>query len=127
VVRFSAAMLEGLRPRALVGAMRGQLVLRYVQDPATTADLGVTIEVYAEDLARTVGRVRVGVDVPGRDPLDMAGSRVVLRTDRDEWQAETDETGGVDFAPVPLAALPSLRVEITPPVAAGVTLAAQSA
>jgi hypothetical protein len=116
VVQFSEALLEALRPRALAGAMRGPLVLRYVQDPATTADMGVTIEVYADDLARTVGRVHVGVDLPGRDPLDMAGSRVVLRAATGQWEGETDETGGADFAPVPLAALPTLRVEITPAV-----------
>jgi hypothetical protein len=115
VIQFSDALIASLRPQALVGATRGQLVLRYVQDPTTTAELGVTIEVYAEDTARTVGRVRVGVDLPGRDPLDMAGSQVVLRADGAEWRSETDETGGVDFTPVPLTALPNLRVEIMPP------------
>lgn len=115
MVQFSGAMLEALRPYALVGAARGELVLRYVQDPLTTADMGVTIEVYAEDQARTVGRVHVGVDIPWRDPLDMAGSLVVLRAASGEWRGETDETGRADFAPVPLSALPSLRVEVTPP------------
>ncbi|HWQ14348.1 MAG TPA: hypothetical protein VNL77_16230 [Roseiflexaceae bacterium] len=115
VVEFGEALLASLRPPSLAGATRGQLMLRYVQDSATTADLSVTIEVYAEDPDRTVGRVRVGVDLPGRDALDMSGSRVVLRAAGDEWCAETDETGGVDFTPVPLSLLPQLRVEITPP------------
>ena len=115
IVIALGASYNAAQPSALLGAARGQLVLRYVQDPATTADLGVTIEVYAEDAARTIGRVRVGVDLPGRSPFDMSGSTVVLQTDGEQWQSETDEMGGVDFLAVPLSSLPSLRVEIIPP------------
>lgn len=114
VVQFSDELIERLRPHPLLGAPRGPLVLRYVQDPRTTADVRVTIEVYAEDAARTLGRVRVGVDIPGRDPLDLAGCGVVLRIAAREWRAETDEAGVAIFAAVPLSALAELRVEIEP-------------
>ena len=77
-------------------------------------NLDVSIEVYTENVAQQQGRVRVGVDVAGRSPLDQHGSLVTLYLGEANWEAETDETGCVDFVPVPLEDLPSLRVEITP-------------
>ena len=69
---------------------------------------------YTEDAAHQQGRVRVGVDIASRSPLDQHGSLVTLYLGEANWEAETDETGCVDFVPVPLEDLPSLRVEITP-------------
>jgi hypothetical protein len=114
VVKFSEALIEALAPRSLAGATRGQFLYRYVQEPGSVRDLEVTIEVFAEDAARGLGRVRVSVDVPSHGPLDQSGSQVVVRADEAAWQGETDETGCVDIAPIPLAAMPRLRVEITP-------------
>jgi len=116
-IRFSPALLDGLRQPSLAGAARGargELILRYTQEPGSVRDLDVSIEVYTEDAAQQQGRVRVGVDVATRSPLDQRGSLVTLYLGEANWAAETDETGCVDFVPVPLEDLPSLRVEITP-------------
>lgn len=114
LIEFSEALLDILRGPQLAGDLRGQLLYRYVQDPDSVHDLNVTIEAFAEDLAGGLGRVRVLVDRPSRDPLDQSGSRVELRADGEAWQDETDDSGCVDFSPIPLAALPRLRVAISP-------------
>jgi hypothetical protein len=114
LISFSEALLESLGPAALAGASRGQLLYRYVQEPGSVADMEVAIEVYAEQAEAHAGRVHVSVDVPTRGPFDQVGSTVVLHADEAIWRGETDESGSVDFAHVPLAALPRLRVEITP-------------
>jgi hypothetical protein len=116
-IHFSSALLPSLRPQSLAGAARGargDLLLRYTQEPGSVQDLDVSIEVYAEDAAQQQGRVRVGVDVASRSPLEQHGSLVKLFLGQANWEAETDETGCADFVPVPLDDLPSLRVEITP-------------
>ena len=113
-VQFSPALVAALAPRAAVGAARGQFLFRYVQEPGSVDDLGVTIEVFAEDAAGNLGRVRVGVDVPSRDALDQSGSRVVVRAGEAAWHGETDESGSVDLAPIPLSVVNQMRVEITP-------------
>jgi hypothetical protein len=116
-IRFSSALLASMRQQPLAGAARaagGQLLCRYTQEPGSVHNLDVSIEVYTEDAAQQQGRVRVGVDVASRSPLDQYGSLVTLYLGEANWEAETDETGCVDFAPIPLAELPSLRVEITP-------------
>ncbi len=116
-IRFSAALLASMRQQPLAGAARaarGQLIFRYTQEPGSIHDLDVLIEVYTEDVAQRQGRVRVGVDVASRSPLDQHGSLVTLYLGDASWAAETDETGCVDFVPVSLEDLPSLRVEITP-------------
>ena len=116
-IRFSPALLASMRQSPLTGAARagrGQLIFRYTQEPGSVDDLDVSIEVYTEDIAQQQGRVRVGVDVASRSPLEQHGSLVTLYLGNSNWEAETDETGCVDFVPVPLEHLPSLRVEITP-------------
>lgn len=117
VIRFSDALLAMMRQPSLAGAMRsarGQLLYRYTQEPSSLHDLDVSIEVYAEDIEQRRGRVRVGVDVPSRGPLDQTGSLVTLYLGNANWHGTTDDSGCVDFAPIPLDSLPSLRVEITP-------------
>ena len=114
IVVFSDALLKALRQPTLAGATRGQLLYRYVQEPGSVQDLDVTIEAFVEDAASRLGRIRVGVDVPSRGPFDQAGSQVVLHAGETTWQDETDEVGCVDFAPIPLEALPQLRVEVIP-------------
>ncbi len=116
-IYFSEALLSSARQQSLAGAARGargELIFRYTQEPGSVHDLDVSIEVYTEDAAQQQGRVRVGVDVGSRSPLDQNGSLVTLYLGEENWEAATDETGCVDFAPVPLEQLPSLRVEITP-------------
>jgi hypothetical protein len=116
-IQFSDALLSSIRQPRLAGAARagrGQLIFRYIQEPSSLHDLDVSIEVYAEGASQQHGRVRVGVDVPSRSPLEQSGNLVTLYLGNANWEAETDETGCVDFVPVPLEDLASLRVEITP-------------
>ena len=114
VIAFSQGLLDRLRQPALAGAARGRLLYRYAREAGAADDLEVTIEVFAEDPARDLGRVRVCVEAAGRDPLDQAGNRVELRAGSLACHGETDETGEVAFPALPLAALPGLRVEIAP-------------
>jgi hypothetical protein len=114
VVVLSASILQAVHDQSLAGALRGQLLYRYVQDQQSVANLEVAIDVYAEDAHPGQSRVRVSVEVPSRDPMDQAGCRVALHADEAHWAGQTDELGLVDFAPVPLNALPHMRVEITP-------------
>jgi hypothetical protein len=56
--------------------------------------------------------VRVSVECQDRDPFDQAPSRVIARTADTSWEGTTDATGCIAFEAVPLAALPSLTIEI---------------
>jgi hypothetical protein len=113
IILFSEPLLRAPAP-SYTGAARGRLLYRYIQDPGSVEDLEVTIEVFAEERARGQGRVQIMVDVPSRGALDQTGSRVTLRAGDDAWEGETDESGYVDFAPIPLDVVPTLRVEIAP-------------
>lgn len=112
VVQFSQALLDLLRPPTLAGATRGRLLYHYTQAPGTVADLDLTIEVFLEGSDPALARVSVCVEASGRDPLDQAGAVVTLHAVGLSRSGVTDETGGVDFATVPLAALPDLRVTV---------------
>jgi hypothetical protein len=114
VITFPAPILQATQRQSLAGVLRGRLLYHYVQDPRSVADLEVSIDVYAEETRPGQGRVRVSVEVPSRDPMEQAGSLVVLRADAVRLDGRTDELGQVDFSPVPLEALPHMRVEITP-------------
>lgn len=114
VVFLSASILQAVHEQSLAGALRGQLLYHYVQEPQSVANLEVSIDVFAEDTHPGQSHVRVSVEVPSRDPMDQAGCQVVLHADEAHWVGQTDELGLVDFAPVPLNALPHMRVEITP-------------
>jgi hypothetical protein len=111
IIVFTEALLTTLHKPSLAGAARGELMYRYVQEPGP---LRVTIEVYAESEASMTGRVQVNVDIDSRDPFEQQGTQVVLRAGEEAWQGQTDQTGYVDFTPVPLSSLPGLRVEVTP-------------
>jgi hypothetical protein len=114
VIVFSQQLLEALRQPGMAGALRGQLLYRYMPEVGSLPDLDVTIAAFVEEAATGAGRVRVDVEVPSRGPFDQSGNQVVLHADDSIWQDETDEVGSVDFAPFPLEALPRLRVQITP-------------
>jgi len=114
VITLPAPILQATQRQSLAGVLRGQLLYRYTQEPRSVANLEVSIDVYAEEAQPGQGRVRVSVEVPSRDPLEQAGSLVVLHADEVRLDGRTDELGYVDFSPVPLAALPHMRVEITP-------------
>ena len=112
VVQFSRMLLDLLRPPALVGAARGRLLYRYAQAAGTFAELDLAIEIFAEESDPAHVRVSVCAEAPGRDPLDQAGARVILRASGLSRAGVTDETGNVDFAGVPLGALADLRVVV---------------
>jgi len=114
VITLPTPILEATKQQSLAGVLRGRLLYHYVQDPRSVADLEVSIDVYAEEVRPGHGRVRVSVEVPSRDPIEQAGSLVVLRADTVRLDGRTDDLGQVDFFPVPLDALPHMRVEITP-------------
>ena len=118
VIDFSQALLDSLRPSLLVGATRGQLLYRYEQAPGSLPDLELAIEVFEDDGDQQSGWVRVSVEVPSRDPLDQPPTMVSLQARDLIRVGTTDETGLVDFAAVPLAVLPTLRVTVDrrPPV-----------
>lgn len=110
VIDCSQALLGALRPSTLAGATRGGALYRYEQEPGTLPDLELAIEIFAEDEARQLGWVRVSIEVPSCDPLEQPPTAVSLQATDLDRTGTTDETGLVDFAAVPLAALSSLRV-----------------
>jgi hypothetical protein len=115
VVEFSQALLESIQQPAVAQAARGQLHYHYTPQPAPPDNLGLTIDVFADDNAPDQGNVQVLIDVPGRDPLDQAGIRVTLRVGDLVWEGATGPSGSVTFTAVPLALLPQLRVEVALP------------
>jgi hypothetical protein len=112
VIDFSQALLDLPRPSALAGTTRGQLLYRYEQAPGSLMDLELVIEVFADDGDQQSGWVRVSVEVPSCDPLDQPPTAVGLHAKDLGRTGTTDETGIVDFAAVPLAVLPTLRVTV---------------
>ncbi len=112
VIDFSHALLDSLRPSSLAGATRGRLLYHYEQAPGSLADLELAIDIFADDGDQQSGWVRVSVEVPSRDPLDQPPAAVGLHARDLIRTGTTDETGTVDFAAVPLAVLPTLRVTV---------------
>ncbi|HEX8681264.1 MAG TPA: hypothetical protein VF707_03055 [Ardenticatenaceae bacterium] len=115
VMQFSQAVLDAFKPPSLAGAMRGQLLYSYTQEPEPPLNLGVAIEISRDDENPKMACVSVAVDDPNRSPFEQAGNRIVLRADGKEWQGETDETGSFEVPGIPLALLPQLQVEVAPP------------
>jgi hypothetical protein len=115
VVAFSEALLASMRQPALLQGARGQSLYRYTPEPAPPDNLGLTIDVFADDGAAEQGNVQVLLDVPGRDPLDQSGIGVTLRVGDLVWEGATSASGSVTFTAVPLRLLPQLRVEVTLP------------
>lgn len=111
IVSFSQALLDSLRPPALAGASRGQLLYSYTLQPPTLPGFDVNIDVFAT--SAQLGFVRINVESLDRDPFDQAPSQVVARAADATWQGVTDATGCIAFEAVPLADLPHLTIEIT--------------
>ncbi|MBV9788720.1 MAG: hypothetical protein JOZ51_11130 [Chloroflexi bacterium] len=107
IVVFSQALLDSLRPPALAGAARGQLLYSYTLQPP---GLDVQIDVFAT--GAQIGFVRINVESLDRDPLDQTPSQVVARAAGATWHGTTDESGCIAFDAVPLADLPHLTIEI---------------
>lgn len=108
IVSFSQALLDSLRPSALAGAARGQILYSYAIQPP---GLDVHIDMFAT--SAQLGFVRINVESLDRDPFDQPPSQVVARAADATWQGVTDATGCIAFEAVPLADLPHLTIEIT--------------
>jgi hypothetical protein len=115
VVVFSEALLASMRQPSPLRAARGQALYRYTPEPAPPDNLGLSIDVFADDDSADQGNVQVLLDVPGRDPLDQSGIRVTLCVGDLAWEGATGPSGSVTFTAVPLKLLPQLRVEVTLP------------
>jgi hypothetical protein len=114
VICFSEPLVGAFAAQSQAGVARGALLYRYVQEPRSVGDLEVSIDVYAEEGQPGQGRVRVSVEIPSRDPFQQSGSQVIVRAEHESWEGVTDDLGVAVLGPVPLAALPRLRVEIRP-------------
>ena len=114
VVEFSEPLLVALRQTAYAQAVRGPAIYHYEPTPAPS-NLGLTIDVFADERAADQGNVQVLLDIPSRDPLDQSGLLVNLRVGDLHWEGTTSNTGSVTFASVPLKDLAQLRIEIALP------------
>ena len=114
VVEFSEPLLVALRQTAYAQAVRGPAIYHYEPAPAPS-NLGLTIDVFADERVADQGNVQVLLDVPSRDPFDQSGLLVNLRVGDLHWEGTTSTTGSVTFASVPLKDLARLRIEIALP------------
>ena len=114
VVEFSEPLLAALQQTAYAQAVRGPAIYHYEPAPAPS-NLGLTIDVFADEQIADQGNVQVLLDVPTRDPFDQSGLLVNLRVGDLHWEGTTSTTGSVTFASVPLKDLAQLRIEIALP------------
>jgi hypothetical protein len=115
VVEFSETLLLSLRQPVYADAARGPALLHYTPDPPPPGNLGLTIDIFADERVADQGNVQVLLDVPSRDPFDQSGLRVHLRVGDRSWEGTTSTTGSITFASVPLIDLAQLRIEIALP------------
>lgn len=115
VLEFSEELLASLRQQTFAQAARGPAIYHYTPDPAPPANLGLTIDVFADEQVAEQGNIQVLLDVPSRDPFDQSGTRVSLRIGDLTWEGSTSTTGSVTFAAVPLNELARMRIEIALP------------
>lgn len=115
VVSFPHSFLTTLNQPSVAGALRGQFVFRQRFELEQAPGVVVTVEVMGRN-SDVAASLCVDCELLGRDPLEQAGSRVVVRTRDGEWRGTTDDTGSVRFEGVPLAMLPDARIEIEPDV-----------
>ena len=115
VVEFSEGLLTSLQQPAYAQAARGPALYHYTPEPAPPGNLGLTIDVFADESVAEQGNIQVLLDVPSRDPFDQSGMRVNLRIGDLSWEGSTSTTGSVTFAAVPLKDLARMRIEIALP------------
>jgi hypothetical protein len=115
VVEFSEGLLASLQQPTYAQAARGPALYHYAPEPAPPGNLGLTIDVFADEHIADQGNIQVLLDVPSRDPFDQSGMRVNLRIGDQSWEGSTSTTGSVTFAAVPLKELARMRLEIALP------------
>lgn len=123
VVRFSAALLEQIRPAALPAlarstGRRGAQLYQYEQARFAPAEsrqpASLTISVFGVGATPEAVEVVVRVGVAGRRATDLAGSEVILAVGPDERRGLTDKFGYASFPDIPAAELPNLQVVVAP-------------
>ncbi|MDZ4720555.1 MAG: hypothetical protein SH847_19045 [Roseiflexaceae bacterium] len=114
IIVFSESLLNTLGPPLLIGNARGRLLYDYIQESGSIPGVNARIEVFAVDQQPDMSCVRVFVEILSRDSFDQHGSVVRAQAEQLTWQSTTDESGTVSFEPVPLSAIPYLRIEIAP-------------
>ena len=114
VVEFSESLLAALRQTTYAQAVRGPAIYHYEPTPVPS-NLGLTIDVFADERVADQGNVQVLLDLPSRDPFDQSGLMVNLRVGDLHWEGTTSTTGSVTFASVPLKDIARLRIEIALP------------
>lgn len=123
VVRFSASLLDQIRPAALPVLSRsldrrGPQLYQYDHarfapvEPPQPASL--TISVFGIGPGPDTVEVVVRVGVAGRRATDLAGSEVTLAVGESERRGRTDKFGYVTFPGILAADLPRLQVTVAP-------------
>jgi hypothetical protein len=110
-LEFSQPLLQSWQPSPLLGAARGTQLFSYQQE-AQSQELGLRIQIYAEDDPALV-LVSITVDLPDQDALDQSGLPVAIYVDENARWAETDQSGTARFSQVSREALGRLRLAIT--------------
>lgn len=115
VIPFSAALLTQMHVR--MAARSGNIRKRYehIIAPRRPQDPTVKVEIFelADNAAQ--GQVRICVERPDHNPFDQAGTSVRLQVGNLTFDGQTNQSGVVVFSSVPLAAIDSWELQITPP------------
>jgi hypothetical protein len=64
VVEFSEQLLAALRQQTFAQAARGPAIYHYTPEPAPPGNLGLTIDVFADERVADQGNIQVLLDVP---------------------------------------------------------------
>jgi len=115
VVIFTDAMLQSMHTAAALQPTRGLLLYHYTPTPPPPGDLGVVIDIFADDQLSELGSVQVVLDNPALDPFDQSGMNVLLQVDDEVWSSSTNAAGSATIAGVPLKLLSQLRIQIELP------------
>lgn len=110
-LEFSQPLLQTWQASPLLGAHRGALLYSF-QHPADPPQPGLHLNIYSED-EPALALLSVNIELGERDPLDQSGIPVSLYLGEMRWQAETDQSGSVQFAHIPRSGLDQLRLAIT--------------
>ncbi|NTU83952.1 MAG: hypothetical protein HGA45_32035 [Chloroflexales bacterium] len=110
-------LLAMARPSPLFGLARADDLLYDLALPPESPDApDLRLEIFHDDRAAPSVRLRLSIELPGRDVFDAAGTPVALLALGDppaEWWAVTDAVGTASFSGVPRQALAGMRIAVT--------------
>jgi hypothetical protein len=114
-VQISAALLSHMRVH--MAARAGELRLRYSYTfpTFTPSDPTITLEILSTDDQASHGLARICVEHAGRSPFEQAGTHVTLSGDGIALNGLSDQSGIVIFQGVPLDAIASWQIDVSPP------------